>query len=407
MSPKINALIIPLNDATRNVRSVFFRDNASPRSALGIWDLEVELEVEEIENEAGTPVLQGVPKDPEIDLRRLADRMSGPFVPAELMKIDGVVLAASTGGAVGEHLAMLQDPTLDPLPGFDLESLVRGGWRGPLLDERPRAPFAFVAEPALAAGLELGTRRLAEFRSPEGGIRFGDIVASGELELPSVDLFAEVRVAAFHHVDGDPARTFYVPLAPAGPGQSTKLIRGRLRLGTAEGAPTSLAEAAKLEDYEGPYLVVPPQFRWLELHGGENLVDALDLPVAERGRLEHPRRDTRTWVPLDPAIERNADGLRPARTSDLIEAGYVGPYVPQRPHALFASLPLWALIAGGLAWAFALVTLAPHARVLRLGYGVASTLLALFVPLTWLLLSGVALSLLAALPSAIGRGNAS
>jgi hypothetical protein len=233
------------------------------------------------------------------------------------------------------------------------------GFRGPFFDlERPGAPMVFVADDELE--LELGQRLEVEYRAPEAGLELGTVRANGQLDLPAWKSLAKLEHVVFHHQNGDPRKSFMVPVQVATPAT----VNGHLRLETVPGAPTTLHKASKLEGYQGPFLPLAAQESWVEVRSAKNLADTPGTALPQRGRVDHAWASRKVLVPLDTS-EAGVDGLYSPTPDELIQAGMRGPHRASAKGALAARLGGFGLLAAWMAWAFAAWVMLPAFPKLR------------------------------------------
>ena len=177
-----NAYALAKLDSTVGIEAIYFRDKDELRSKNAAWDLRVEVNVEELDVNNATPVLQLTPKDPSVKFETLQKHYSGPYLPLKDIELELVAKKASAGSmAIGPHIALVQPKPTGPVTQYNLQQIVPMGFRGPFFDaERPAAPMVFVADDKLNA--DLGEMVATEFRAPDAGLEMGIIRASGQLD---------------------------------------------------------------------------------------------------------------------------------------------------------------------------------------------------------------------------------
>ncbi|MEM7158060.1 MAG: alanine:cation symporter family protein [Myxococcota bacterium] len=305
-------VVLPMWGIATNVDTVVFRARDSEKAKHPSWDVRVpcDREVKEIPGSPDQKYLLLRPKDPELDMRRMAvqlDLLSQPHVVFDDFRFIGLAgRANSPDPDLGEHLAMFEPPREDRPFNPKLHEFFRLGYRGPYVDsEGPRPPLGFVA----AEGFEPEVGSVVSLRIPGNprGDAVVDVTRSGSVEAPAWDFLLDARTLVIRH-DTDPSKDIHLAVTP-------RYDLYRVRFDIADERYQDMRNIATKDGYSGPYLVVP-DFEF-------------EAEVRSDTRLDPKYAGRRVLVPLHPLTEMQGpfgegDTYRP-HPGELVDLGMAAP----------------------------------------------------------------------------------
>lgn len=306
-----NSVILPAWATTSSTDTVVFRSKNPELAKRAAWDVRVPCEREVLESPGSASILKLTPKEEGVDFGKVIAYFELDPQPYVLMDdfdfVGAVDRATSPDPELGEHLALFERKTKDRANNPKLHEFFRGGYRGPYAaDDGPRPPWGFVTTPAFTPP-EGGTLDL-EFRADPRGNALVSINRVGGVEGPPWDLLLEAKTLILRHAT-DPEQDIRIPV-------TTKLDRYRVRFVALDTEWEDFRKVTQMEDYSGPYVVIPDYRFSAEVHGDERLNPKLAgrrtiVPVHEHGEISGPLVDT----PYRP------------HPGELLESGVAGPFM--------------------------------------------------------------------------------
>lgn len=290
---------LPHYGIARESATVVFRPRDSERAKVSSWDVRIpcEREVKPLPGGDGKEYLLLRPKDPEIDMRRLAvqlDLLTQPFVVFDDFSFVGEVgRATSPDVTLGEHLAMFEAPSADRSFNPKLHEFFRMGYRGPYADsDEPRPPWAFVGHEGFAP--EIGS--VVEL-TIKGDPRGDDVLAltrSGSVEAPPWDLLLDARTIVLRH-ETDATQDIRIPVTP-------RFELYRVRFDIADERYQDMRVVKDMEGYSAPRLVVPDYEFRVEVRGDARLPQKYEgrrtlVPIHPLGEPQGPHGEGDTYTP--------------------------------------------------------------------------------------------------------------
>jgi hypothetical protein len=293
LEPGTNQIVLAHAEETEVIRELVFRDRDPKRAQLPAYDTRIA-----VKNELfGPPERQLVrlePVDPKIDLNMLAKAKDGPYAVFGDFHFQGRIVQMFQN-RWGVHHAVIEAEPDARRPLSLRNTIVSSSFRGPYLDAgEPRPPLAMVAREDFDA--PIGARLLMEMRAPERGMQIGQVLASGELQVPAWRFLADTKYAILRHKT-DPTQDLKIPV-------SVKLLDGTLRFLSERKDIADFAKAHRWAAYTGPYLLPPPYQFEVEVHSGVRFSESsayLDRIVGkERSAFTGPFSERKTLVAVHP-----------------------------------------------------------------------------------------------------------
>lgn len=335
-----NKVVVPRWQVSEDVDTVVFRSR--DRAAQAGWDVRIPCERTTL-GEGPRQLVTLTPKDPELEFGKVIafyELDPRPYVELDDFSFIGQVAEATTAD-LGPHLAMFEakdkDRPFNPL----LHEFFRLGYLGPFVpsEDQPRAPLGFVAAEDFDA--PVGEILRLKLSSPARGVDIVRVNRIGAAESPPWSFLTGVDRLVLRHAK-DPARDIVVPVRAEAKGY-------RIRYEVLDPAWQDFRPVRTMEDYSGPYAIVPPFEFAAEVHSD------IRLPPTLAGR--------RTLVPLDvpPAVTGPSEENPRPHPSELIAAGMEGPFLADGGLTPMASRVANEGSAGGLVLFLALLVLASAA----------------------------------------------
>jgi len=323
-----NHVALPHWTVAKGSDTIVLRPRDETKAKNPAWDVRIPCEREVKSAEGGLEYLLLKPKDPELEIHKVAMQLGmslTPHVVFDDFDFTGRVgRATSPDPALGEHLAMFEPPTEDRAFNPKFHEFFRAGYRGPYADDdQPRPPWAFVAREGFEA--ELGSIVDLRIESDPRGNDLLDVTRSGGLEAPPWDFLLEAKTIVIRH-DKDPSLDIRVPA-------TARFDLFRVRFDIADPNFTDIRALEGMEGYSKAYVVAPDYEFQAEVHGDSR------LPTTLAGR--------RTLVPIHPLGELqghfgDGDTYHP-HPAELLSFGFQGPLLAHEGAQLLAA----RMVVGG------------------------------------------------------------
>jgi hypothetical protein len=269
-----------------------YRDRDPKRAELPAYDMRVAVKNELI----GPPerrIVRLDPVDPEVNLFRLSKSKDGPYAVFGDFHFQGRIVQMFQNRWGVHHAVIEADP--DPSRPLSLRNTISSSsFRGPYLDAgEPRPPFAMIAREGFDA--PIGARLRMQMRPPERGIQIGQVLASGELQVPAWRFLADTKWVVLRHKT-DPKQDMKIPV-------TAKFMDGTLRFVSGRRDIADFAKAHRWAAYTGPYLLPPPYEFEVEVHSGIRFPESsayLSRTNEERSAFTGPFAERKTLVAVHP-----------------------------------------------------------------------------------------------------------
>jgi hypothetical protein len=315
-----NEIVLLRAEETEVIRELVYRDRDPERAQQPAYDIRIAVTNEAIGSDQ-RPFVRLRPVDPKLDLYRLSKVRDGPYAVFGDYHFQGRVVQMFQN-RWGLHHAIIEAED-DPLRPLSLRATVPSpSFRGPYLDAgEPRPPFALVAREGFDA--PIGARLPMQMRSPERGVKIGQLLTSGELQTPAWEFLAETKYAVIRH-DEDPTKDIRIPV-------TVKFMDGTLRFLSGRRDIADFAKADRWAGYSGPYLLPPAYEFEVEVHAGVRFPASssyLTRLNQERKAFEGPFSQRRTLVAVHPYGEpqgssRELYNPHPAEVAPFMDGPYV------------------------------------------------------------------------------------
>jgi Na+/alanine symporter len=287
-----NYIVLTPAEETEVIRELVYRDKDKKRAPYPAYDMRIAVKNELIW-ENGRELVRLTPLDPEVNLYRLSKNREGPYAVFGDYHFQGRIVQMFQN-RWGVHHAVIE---ADPQPGRPLtlrNTVSVPNFRGPYLDVgEPRPPLAMLAREGFDA--RIGARLRMEMRAPARGIEIGQVLASGELQVPAWRFLAETKWAILRH-ETDPSLDMKIPVTSHFADGNLRFISGRKDI-------ADFAKAHRWREYTGPYLLPPPYEFDVEVHSGVRFPPSsayLSRLGVERQAFETPWAERRTLVAMHP-----------------------------------------------------------------------------------------------------------